>query len=121
MTYQRSRGTPIHLFQGRMVKDRICFNGAINHHNCTSRGNPGPEFFVAEKVGPELENSLFAGIMGLGVDPDSKFISLIEYLKFYDLVDTPLVSIHLDDFQGRVSLGSYDGNFVMHGDEPTWA
>jgi hypothetical protein len=68
------------MFEGRMIRDRICFNGARNHHNCTSRANPGPEFFVAEKVGSTMENTLFAGVIGLGVDPDSNFISIVDYL-----------------------------------------
>lgn len=81
LTYQRYKGMPISLFQGQMAKDLVCFNGAINHHNCTSRGDPGPEFFVATNISTNLNNQLFAGMMGLGVVPKSNYTSIIEYLK----------------------------------------
>jgi hypothetical protein len=34
--------------------------------------------------------------MGLGVDPSSKYISIVEYLKYYELIDKPIISAYLD-------------------------
>lgn len=57
-------------------------NGVDNHRNCTSRANPGFEFFGIEGIhdGARERDSLFAGVLGLSVDPNSERQALVEYL-----------------------------------------
>lgn len=85
--YQRSELESVEIFGGHTIKDRICFNGALNHHNCTSRLYPGPEFFVVTGFSNgNLSNSLFSGVMGMTVNPQSNFTSIVEYLHYYQLI-----------------------------------
>ena len=81
---------------GYFVRDRLCFNGATSHHNCTSRAYPGFEFFVVTDVDDVYAQKLFSGVVGLSVDPQSDNVGLIEYLKEYKFVDEMLVAIALD-------------------------
>jgi hypothetical protein len=81
------------------VKDEVCFNGATGRHNCTSRANPGYEFFVIDSLekAKAYQDKLFAGILGLSVDPHTDHISLVEYLHHYKLIDNLQISIGIKD------------------------
>ncbi len=87
----------LQVFNGYTVRDRICFNGGTNNESCTDIENPGLEFFVVKDFNgsTKLENSLFKGVIGLSNEPQSEFMSIVEYASLFGLVDNGMVAVDL--------------------------
>ena len=121
LIYQRSKIYPSQIFKGSFGSDYLCFNGNLNTKNCTSSADENPELFMIETLPNDLKDGLYAGMVGLSVDPDSKFTSIIEYLDKNKLVDAPIVSIGISKYYGRVSLGGYHKDYLKDGKtSPLW-
>lgn len=95
LIYQRSKVSPAEVFKGSFGSDYLCFNGDTRDLTCTYSVDTGPEFFMIDTLPNDLTDDLYAGMIGLSVDPNSQFVSLIEYLSYHKLIHAPMVSIAL--------------------------
>jgi len=80
-----------------MVKDGVCFNGATDQPSCISSEGQGHEFFVVKDFNgsARMEASLFKGVIGLTVVPQSRFVSIVEYASLFNSEVKSMVAVSL--------------------------
>lgn len=80
-----------------MIKDKVCFNGATDQPNCIPIEGQGLEFFVVQDFNgsTKMEASLFKGVIGLSVVPQSRFVSIVEYASLFNSEVKSIVSVWL--------------------------